>query len=51
MTPSGITEDGGMPDIDLRHLEVTLRISTHAGDGFTQLDFEAARLFEYGSDR
>lgn len=38
--------NGYVPDIDLRHLEVTLRVSTHAGAGLTALDFEAARLFD-----
>lgn len=38
--------EGYVPDVDLRHLEVTLRVATNAEGGVTELDFEAARRFD-----
>lgn len=35
-----------LPDIDLRYFEITLRVSISAGSGLTELDFDAARLFD-----
>jgi len=36
-------QDGYVPEIDLRVLEVTVRIDTHVGEPLTALDFEVAR--------
>jgi len=38
--------EGYVPDVDLRHPEVTLRVATSAEGGVTELDFEVARRFE-----
>lgn len=38
--------EGYVPDVDLRHLEVTLRVATSAEVGVTELDFDVARRFE-----
>lgn len=38
--------NGYVPDIHLRHLEVTLRVATSEGLGITELDFQAARAIE-----
>jgi len=35
--------DGYVPEVDLRLLEVTVRIETHVGPGLTALDFQVAR--------
>ena len=35
-----------MPDVDLRHLEVTLRVATSTEAGVTELDFDVARRFD-----
>jgi 4a-hydroxytetrahydrobiopterin dehydratase len=37
---------GYVPEIDVRYLEVTLRVATHTGKGITELDFETARVFD-----
>ncbi len=37
--------DGFVPDLDLRHLEVTLRVGTDTGVGLSALDFAVARRF------
>lgn len=42
-----IGEQGGyVPDVDLRLLEVTVRIDTQVGEPLTALDFEVARALE-----
>jgi len=38
--------EGYVPDVDLRHLEVTLRVATSTGAGVTELDFEVAPRFD-----
>jgi len=38
--------NGYSPDIDLRHLEVTLRVATNTEAGITDLDFDVARRFD-----
>jgi 4a-hydroxytetrahydrobiopterin dehydratase len=38
--------EGYVPDVDLRHLEVRLRVTTSAEAGVTELDFDVARRFE-----
>jgi len=38
--------EGYVPDVDLRHLEVTLRVATSTEAGITEMDFEAARVFD-----
>jgi 4a-hydroxytetrahydrobiopterin dehydratase len=38
--------EGYVPDVDLRHLEVTLRVATSAGAGVTELDFDVARRLD-----
>jgi len=38
--------NGYVPDIALRHLEVTLRVATIAEAGLTELDFDVARVFD-----
>jgi 4a-hydroxytetrahydrobiopterin dehydratase len=38
--------EGYVPDVDLRHLEVTLQVATRAEAGVTELDFDVARLFD-----
>lgn len=35
--------DGYVPEIDLRLLEVTVRVSTNVNEGLTALDFQVAR--------
>ena len=37
--------EGYVPDVDLRHLEVTLRVATSTEAGLTDLDFDVARRF------
>jgi len=37
--------EGYVPDVDLRHLEVTLRVVTSPEAGVTELDFDVARRF------
>lgn len=37
--------NGYVTEIDLRHLEVTLRLASKEGGGLTELDFKAAQLF------
>jgi 4a-hydroxytetrahydrobiopterin dehydratase len=37
--------EGYVPDVDLRHLEVTLRVATSTEAGVTELDFDVARIF------
>ena len=37
--------EGYVPDVDLRHLEVTLRVATSAEASITELDFDVARRF------
>lgn len=39
--------EGYVPDVDLRHLEVTLRVATSAQADVTELDFDVARLFDH----
>jgi len=39
--------EGYVPDVDLRHLEVTLRVATSAEVGVTERDFDVARLFDH----
>lgn len=39
---------GYLPDIDLRHHEVTLRVDTNDNAGLTELDFEMARVLGGG---
>jgi len=41
--------EGYVPDVDLRHLEVTLRVATSTEAGVTDLDFEVARLLDMRS--
>jgi 4a-hydroxytetrahydrobiopterin dehydratase len=38
--------EGYVPDVGLRHLEVTLRVATSTEAGVTELDFDAARVFD-----
>jgi 4a-hydroxytetrahydrobiopterin dehydratase len=38
--------EGYVPDVDLRHLEATLRVAASAEVGVTDLDLEVARRFE-----
>ena len=38
--------EGYVPDVDLRHLEVTLRVATSTGAGVTELDFDVARRLD-----
>ena len=38
--------EGYVPDVDLRHLEVTLRVATNAKGGVTELDFDVAEWFD-----
>lgn len=40
--------EGYVPDVDLRHLEVTLRVATSTGAGVTELDFDVAQRFDSG---
>jgi 4a-hydroxytetrahydrobiopterin dehydratase len=37
--------EGYVPDVDLRHLEVTLRVTTSTEAGVTELDFDVAQRF------
>lgn len=37
---------GYMPDVDLRYLEVELRVATGTDDGLTELDFDVARVLD-----
>lgn len=37
--------EGYVPDVDLRHLEVTLRVATSTEASVTELDFDVARRF------
>jgi len=37
--------EGYVPGVELRHLEVTLRVATNAEGGVTELDFDLARWF------
>ncbi len=37
--------DDFVPEVDLRHLEVTLRVATDTAAGLEELDFEVARRF------
>lgn len=39
---------GYLPDVDLRHHEVTLRVDTNDNAGLTALDFEMARVLDAG---
>lgn len=39
--------EGYVPDVDLRHLEVTLRVATSTEAGVTEIDFDVARLFDH----
>jgi len=41
--------EGYVPDVDLRHLEVTLRVATSTEAGVTELDFDVARRFDMSS--
>lgn len=37
--------EGYVPDVDLRHLEVRVRVATSTEAGVTELDFDVARIF------
>lgn len=39
----GLVGEGYVLDVDLRHLEVTLRVTTSTATGVTELDCEVAR--------
>ncbi len=39
-------QDGYVPEIDLRLLEVSVRVDTHIGEPLTALDFQVARSLE-----
>lgn len=41
--------EGYVPDVDLHHLEVTLRVATSTEAGVTELDFEVVRRFDMSS--
>ena len=41
--------EGYVPDVDLRHLEVTLRVATSTEAGVTELDFDVAHFLDMRS--
>ena len=44
---AGIAEDAGHhPDIDIRYLRVSLRLTTHSKGALTRADFEVARRID-----